>query len=105
MVSDAEIMGINREYRGIDKPTDVIAFAMREGAFAGLNTNLLGDVVISVETARQQAFERGTGVMNEIGQLLVHGILHLHGYDHEKSAAERSKMKRKERELLQAIGA
>lgn len=90
---------LNRQYRGVEGPTDVLAFPMREGRFGRLSPDLLGDVVISVETARRQA---GRGEFRgELALLLVHGILHLVGYDHQTPAA-RQRMWRKQRVLLAA---
>lgn len=99
LVDDEEMRSINREYRNIDRPTDVIAFAMREGEFPEVNRELLGDVIISVDTAGRQAFERGVTVMEEVISLLAHGILHLHGYDHEINMEEKLKMEKKEDEI------
>lgn len=79
---DATIHALNRDHRHKDKPTDVLAFAMREGEGAEFAGDLLGDVVISVDTARRQARERGHGVGDEIRFLLAHGLLHLVGFDH-----------------------
>lgn len=103
LVDDEEMTGINTEYRGKNRPTDVIAFAMGEGEFGGLNSNILGDVVISLDTAKKQAMEGNIEVMDEVMFLLIHGILHLHGYDHEKDEAERLIMEGKEKELLEAL--
>ncbi len=99
LVDDAAIRDLNRTYRGVDTPTDVLAFPMREGRFGRLLPDLLGDVVISVETARRHA---GAGVLRaELALLLVHGILHLVGYDHHEPAA-RQRMWRKQRAILAA---
>jgi probable rRNA maturation factor len=84
VTDDVGIRNLNRDYRGIDAPTDVLAFAMREGVDGGLNPDMLGDVVISVETARRQANERGHGIEDELGLLAVHAALHLLGYDHQE---------------------
>ncbi|MBT7096478.1 rRNA maturation RNase YbeY, partial [Candidatus Poribacteria bacterium] len=84
LVTDDEgIRRLSRDYRGIDAPTDVLAFAMRDGVDADLNPEMLGDVVISIETAQRQADERGHAVEEEMGLLAVHATLHLLGYDHE----------------------
>ena len=104
LTGDEDIHHINVDYRGIDKPTDVIAFAMNEGVFSEINDNILGDVVISLDTAKRQASERGVDVMDEVVFLLIHGILHLLGYDHEVNDRERRKMEDKERELLNQLG-
>jgi len=89
VVDDARMQRLNARYRGIDRPTDVLAFAMREGAFPQLNPQLLGDVVISAETALRQARARRRSLAEELTHLLIHGTLHLLGYDHEASAAAR----------------
>src|SRR5512136_91949 len=81
LVDDAGIAALNRTYRGVVCPTDVLAFPMTEGPFAELTPDCLGDVVISAETAVRQA--RGGDLNAEFALLLVHGILHLAGYDHE----------------------
>ncbi len=98
LVRDGEIRELNRRYRCKDQPTDVLAFALREGEF-GVVGGALGDVVISLDTARRQALEyRGT-LIDEVDRLLVHGILHLAGYDHEVSPREERRMRRRERDL------
>jgi rRNA maturation RNase YbeY len=98
LVSDAEMRKLNRAWRRRDRPTDVLAFAQREGA-GGAPAGLLGDVVISVDTARRQASEHGGTLGTEGERLLIHGLLHLLGYDHERSAAEARRMQRRERVL------
>lgn len=87
LTGDEHIRALNREYRGIDKPTDVLAFSQTEGEPIGceMNDGLLGDVVISVETAQRQAEEHSHSLDEEIDVLLAHGLLHLLGYDHENS--------------------
>jgi probable rRNA maturation factor len=94
---------LNARYRGIDRPTDVLAFAMREGAFAYLHPQVLGDVVISAETALRQARARRHSVAQELTRLLIHGTLHLLGYDHEVSPAAARLMRAKERELWKLV--
>jgi len=91
---------LNRRYRGIDRATDVLSFSQREGQFLDLHPNLLGDIVISVPIALHQARELGQPFGREIERLLVHGLLHLLGYDHERSAEEARRMRRKEQQLL-----
>jgi probable rRNA maturation factor len=98
LVSDAEMRRLNRDWRGKDRPTDVLSFAQRDGGGAAPE-NLLGDVVISVDTARRQARSGRRPLGREAERLLVHGLLHLLGWDHERSAREAAEMKRKEREL------
>jgi rRNA maturation RNase YbeY len=98
LVSDREMRALNRRWRGTDRPTDVLAFAQAEAPGTAPD-GVLGDVVISVDTARRQAAERGHGVGDESERLLIHGLLHLLGYDHERSAAEARRMHRRERTL------
>ena len=103
LVSDRVMHDLNRRWRGMDRATDVLAFAQREGA-GGAPDGLLGDVVISVDTARRQAAAHGHSVAREGERLLVHGLLHLLGYDHERSASEARRMQRKERALRRVLG-
>lgn len=103
LVGDEEMREINAEYRGKDRPTDVISFAMSDGEFPTLNKDILGDVVISLDTAKRQAIERGVTIAQEVNFLLIHGILHLNGYDHERSEPERLKMEKKEMELIEEL--
>lgn len=102
-MDDNEIKELNRDYRKKDRPTDVLSFPMREGDFSDLNPDLLGDVVISLDTAKRQAEERGETLDEELSFLLVHGILHLLGFDHERSAADAKLVTSKEKELLRLI--
>jgi len=81
--NDGAIQSLNRQYCDIDAPTDVLAFAMREGAEEPLNPDLLGDLVISVPTAQRQATTHNHSLEVELALLTVHGILHLLGYDHQ----------------------
>jgi probable rRNA maturation factor len=98
LVRDGEIRELNRRYRGRDRATDVLAFALREGEFAAVG-GALGDVVISLDTARRQALEHRGTLIDEVDRLLVHGILHLAGNDHEVSPREERRMRRKERDV------
>ncbi len=82
LCDDAFIHALNRDYRGKDRPTDVLAFAQREGEGADPDDEILGDVVISIPTATRQAAARGHSTERELQVLLVHGFLHLLGYDH-----------------------
>jgi probable rRNA maturation factor len=105
-VSDRRMRGLNRRYRGKSRTTDVLAFAMREARMphaARLRPDMLGDVVISVPTASRQATEAGRSLDEELAWLLVHGILHLCGYDHERSEKEARRMHRRERMILRSI--
>ena len=90
---DEQIHELNKTYRGKDKPTDVLAFPMREGDFgrfhAALPSRLLGDVIVSVPTAKRQAREAKRGGLAEITMLVAHGLLHLLGWDHETPAKDK----------------
>ena len=79
---DDFIIPLNRDFRGKDKPTDVLSFAQREGDFANKNDPLLGDVIVSFETTCRQSREHDQTTTQELELLLTHGILHLLGYDH-----------------------
>lgn len=101
LCSDAEMHALNRDYRGKDRPTDVLAFALQEGEVLPGQAEMLGDVVISLDTARRQAAEKGHSILHEVTFLLAHGLLHLLGYDHQNDADE-EKM-RKKTEFLMAL--
>ena len=101
VVDDATMAVLNHTYRGVSGPTDVLAFPMTEGRFGRLSPDLLGDVVISAETAERQARDAGRDLRDELAHLLVHGILHLVGYDHG-TTQERQRMWRKQRAILTA---
>ncbi len=102
MIVDNEgIQEINRDYLQRDWPTNVISFAMQEGEGAGLNPLVLGDVVISAQRADEDASEAGVPFEHELWFLLLHGILHLLGYDHERGTEEQAReMEAKEREIF-----
>jgi rRNA maturation RNase YbeY len=102
LVGDQEMRVLNRDYRRVDRPTDVLAFPMDA---SGARGTLLGDVVISLETAMRQAAERGIAPAAEVRTLLVHGVLHLLGYDHERSPSEARRMFRKQKALIAALEA
>jgi probable rRNA maturation factor len=103
LVSDAVMRRLNREWRGKDHPTDVLSFAQAEGT-GGAPPGLLGDVVISVDTARRQAAARAASLGSELDRLLIHGVLHLLGYDHDRSPTEARRMQRRERALARRLG-
>jgi probable rRNA maturation factor len=103
LVDDAQIQELNQRYLGRDKPTNVLAFSMREGEFSTLHPNLLGDLVISVEMAKRQSRKSGFSPMEMIFLLMIHGILHLIGYDHEGSKREARKMALKQKEIFQIV--
>ena len=83
LTGDREIRKLNKQYRKINRPTDVLSFSMQEGVHISGQENLLGDVVVSVETARRQAQEQGHALHRELAILLQHGLIHLLGVDHE----------------------
>ena len=97
IVDDLQIERLNKEYLKRNGPTNVIAFPMQAGEFADVTPQLLGDVVISVETADREGKIAGSGLEDRCIQLLVHGILHLFGYDHERSEDEALKMEKRAR--------
>jgi probable rRNA maturation factor len=104
IVDDARIQELNRDYLQRDKPTNVISFSMLEGEGGSLQPQLLGDVVISADTAARDALEADIPFENELYFLLLHGILHLLGYDHERGTAEdTAKMETKEQEIFAVI--
>jgi probable rRNA maturation factor len=114
LVRDPEMRALNREHRHKDAPTDVLSFPLYEpdaferrgrtrprAAVAG--ERMLGDIVISVDTAREQAAQYDAPLEREVERLLIHGVLHLCGHDHLQ-AGERRVMEREERRLAEAIG-
>ncbi len=104
LCDDTFIHDLNRQWRGKDAPTDVLSFAMGEGEDADLNPEILGDLVISLDTCARQAAELGHAPERELRVLLVHGLLHLLGYDHEESPEEAVEMRAREAELLRVLG-
>jgi len=104
VVDDPQITALNSEYLDRTGPTNVIAFPMQEGAFTDISPQLLGDVVISTDTAAREAAAAGIGLEEHLLYLLVHGILHLFGYDHETSASEAQRMAARTDQLLALIG-
>lgn len=100
-IGDRRMRRLNAQYRARDTTTDVLAFAMREAP--GPPSPLLGDVVISVPRAAKQAAERGHSIQHELATLLIHGILHLLGYDHERGESEARRMRRQECALFQTV--
>ena len=92
-VSDNRIRELNRQFRGIDKATDVLSFPAEE-------PKNLGDIAVSVETAATQAKENGLSFDEEIAQLILHGLLHLSGYDHESDNGEMNRLELRLRKKL-----
>ncbi|MDQ0192631.1 putative rRNA maturation factor [Paenibacillus wynnii] len=114
-VNNERIHELNRDFRGIDRPTDVLSFAMNdtgedepeiiyeveEGEESEEIPNALGDIIISVTRAQEQAAEYGHSLERELGFLFVHGFLHLLGYDHQDEATEAEMMSKQEHVLSQ----
>lgn len=107
-VDNEEIRKLNKAYRGLDKSTDVLSFPLGENGVYDTNcetgAKLLGDVVISMETAVKQAYIYGHSLDREVGFLTVHSMLHLLGYDHETSPLDSAIMREKEEEILTELG-
>ena len=101
-VDNAGITDINRQYLGRNYPTNVIAFSMNEGEFGDVNPDILGDIIISTETALRDAEAGDLSLEDELDYLIIHGVLHLLGYDHELPG-EAKKMKEKEKETFFAL--
>lgn len=104
LLDDPQIAVLNKNYLHRQGPTNVIAFPMREGDFADINPDLIGDVVISLETAAAEGLASGLSMEERLAELMVHGILHLFGYDHETSETEARRMASKSSELLKQLG-
>jgi len=102
-VNDLQIQVLNRRYLRRDKPTNVLAFPMRKGEFSTLHPHLLGDLVISVETAKRQSNRFGLDEMEMVILLMVHGVLHLTGYEHEGTKKGAREMTLKQKELFQQV--
>ena len=102
-VSSDKIHEINKEYRGIDRVTDVISFALEDNKDIELDHRLLGDIYICVSRAHEQAIEYGHSFLRELSFLSIHGLLHLLGYDHMEKADEEI-MFGKQEEILNGYG-
>ena len=101
LVRDPAMRELNRAHRGKDAPTDVLSFPLDPEPHAG--ERMLGDIVVSVDTARRQAADYDAPLEREVERLLIHGVLHLLGHDHLE-AGERARMEAEERRLADAIG-
>jgi probable rRNA maturation factor len=104
LTGDDQIRKLNLSYRKIDRSTDVLAFSQREGELGDDASPLLGDVVVSVPTARRQARVRARSVVSEVTWLLAHGLLHLLGWDHDTPSRDR-RMRRETERLVAAADA
>ena len=102
ITGDDQIHELNRQYLNRDKPTNVLAFPMT-GTPDGIETGMLGDIVISVDTAKREASDMGIMFHERIYELLVHGLLHLMGYDHEISKKDEKIMQKEEKRLLSLL--
>jgi len=102
LADDAEIAELNRSFRDRAGPTDVLSFSLLEGEHADFRGGLLGDVVLGVEVAARQAEERGASLDEELARLLIHGVLHLLGHDHQ-APDEARRMRSEERRLWRVI--
>lgn len=106
-VLDAEMKALNKRWRKKNRPTDVLSFPAWEGvddSFFVVDERLLGDLVISIETAARQASEHGHGLLTEIGVLVCHGLLHLAGLDHERGVREAAQQLMVEMNILDNAG-
>jgi probable rRNA maturation factor len=103
LLDDSQIAVLNKTYLKREGPTNVIAFPMREGEFGEVTPNLLGDVVISLETTAKESKIAGIPMEERLLELTIHGILHLFGYDHEKSEKEARRMDQKSRQLTRQL--
>ncbi|PJZ86366.1 rRNA maturation RNase YbeY [Leptospira harrisiae] len=102
LVDDFVMQKINLERRGLNKPTDVLSFPLYSES-PPIPFQILGEVVISMETCSKQAIEIGHSIVDEFYRLLVHGILHLYGYDHETNEEDAIQMRKKEDECLELV--
>ncbi len=101
LTDDETIKRMNHQYLGRNKPTNVISFSMQEGEYGNINPEIMGDVILSLETAQRDAAEGHLTFQQEIDFLLIHGILHLLGYNHENTSREKAvEMRQKETEVF-----
>ena len=103
LLDNSQIRDLNREYRKKDKPTDVLSFPMRDESSDNVQPQLLGDIVISVETAEKQSRNRKCSLYKELSILLIHGMLHLIGSDHERSKKDEKEMQKQEAKIFEGI--
>jgi rRNA maturation RNase YbeY len=103
LTDDAFITDLNRRYRGKEGPTNVLAFPMSEKPLAGSEAGVLGDIVVSLDTARREADASKEPLPQTVFRLLIHGLLHLLGYDHETSEEEALRMEKAQERLLARV--
>ncbi len=97
------ILELNKTYRNVNSPTNVLSFPMQEGQFSDITPGLLGDVVISCETAQNEANKANITIDERMSQLLIHGILHLLGFNHENDELDAREMENKSLEILRQV--
>ena len=103
-VDDSVIRELNNQYLGKNKPTNVLSFSLQEGKFTEINPNILGDIVISIDTAERDALKGSLTISQEIDFLIIHGLLHLLGYNHENTSREETnKMQNMEKMLFKIL--
>jgi probable rRNA maturation factor len=103
-VNDETIKQLSKQYLNKDKPTNVLSFSLQEGEFGSINPHILGDIVISVDTAKTDASKSAHTFEQEINLLILHGLLHLLGYNHENTTEEETKkMQKKEKDLFRLL--
>ncbi len=100
---DTYISQLNERYRGIDGPTNVLAFPMSEPGSPEDDSGMLGDIVISLDRAFQESEDLGESLEETVYRLLIHGLLHLLGFDHERSSEEELRMREEQTRLLGLI--
>ncbi len=104
LLDDSGMAELNQKYRGLSRSTDVLSFPMyTPEELEKIQPEILGDVVISVETAQRQAASAGCALWEEIARLLIHGVLHLLGFDHERSASDGRAMRARESRILAVL--
>lgn len=103
VVDDERIAVINETYLNHPGPTNVISFSMREGDYGDINPHIIGDVIISMDTCDREARQAAISTEERFDQLLVHGILHLFGYDHTRSQAQAGEMAAKSEALMAVL--
>lgn len=103
LADDAAVQALNRDHRGKDRPTNVLSFPPAYSPPAGVGPRPLGDVILALETVRDEAAKQGKSAADHLRHLVVHGILHLSGYDHE-TEAEAEEMEDLERTVLASLG-
>jgi probable rRNA maturation factor len=103
-VDDEKIKQLNKQYLGKDKATNVLSFSLQEDQYGNINPQILGDIVISVETAQKDAIQGNLTIAQEIDFLIIHGLLHLLGYNHENTTKKETNiMRQKEKKLFNLV--